>query len=284
MSVLVFQCSCFQGQNFRERHLKCLIPHREVKICHCCRKWAAKDTKAERQKLFKSIRGRLLVQNWHFQCEMKLFYSLCLISVYLFAPEQTGKLDIKMSQMWLVDLCVQVFPRQQDEYSQICHCLPPSAFNHLFSEGKQCEASSFKINLLVIWETGTKCDNASLASSIFQSMCLFGFCSTTHFQQSLCCHGLAEHQTMETVIRGPQRSDRFQREPTILISDKSKEWHWLGLCSQCLKGAFVWRDEQLMDISLKEVGAGWIQHAGRFYQFDCKLRRCFLKSDIIAVG
>ena len=33
----------------------------------------------------------------------------------------------------------------------------------------------------------------------------------------------AKHRTMETVIRGPQRPRPFQREPTILISDKRTE-------------------------------------------------------------
>lgn len=79
------------------------------------------------------------------------------------------------------------------------------------SHSEEQAASSRKINRRV-----RRCHIASAASSVFQSAFIW---LLQRFQQSLCCYGLAEHQTMETIIRRP-RSARFQSQPTILMFDR----------------------------------------------------------------
>lgn len=54
-------------------------------------------------------------------------------------------------------------------------------------------------------------------------MCLFGFCSTTHFQQGARCHGSAEHQTMETVIRAHSGLIDFKGSHNINIWQKERK-------------------------------------------------------------
>lgn len=133
--------SCFQGQNTREQKMERVILSSTLRV-------------------FFSIRGRFLLQNPHWHCEIQLTYtcgleqaSVCAWSQFpiCFLQSRPEKFDCSKSANVTCRFVLLFYLMQIHRYFTVGLRFALKSL----SEGEQHSASGFKTKPLIVWGTGT---------------------------------------------------------------------------------------------------------------------------------